>query len=79
MKGAGGYALTRINNPLYLNDNNEPIETKTIDFVGKDKTVRKEVLYVEDFSYATSDEKEVHYYGYNGEEMIRSCSHPLKM
>ena len=66
------YALTRINYPLFFDENDNPIEIKTIDFVGKDKTVRKEVLSVEDFSYATPDEKEVHYYGYDGEEMIWS-------
>lgn len=67
------YDLIRINYPLFFDKNDELVDIKSIDFVGKGKIVHKDVLSLEPFSYRVPDsEEDIHYYGFDGEELIWS-------
>ena len=67
------YDLMCINYGLYFDENDELIETKTIDFIGKDKTVSKKVVAVEPFAYGGPDgDEDIHYPGFDGADCIWS-------
>ena len=67
------YDLTATNDWLYVDENGENLyETKTIDFVGREKTISKEVESVEIGPYTDAEDKPVIYYGYDGMKLYWS-------
>lgn len=64
------YAITRLNEWLYYDEEGNQYETTSIEFVGKDKTVKKDVAAVEVFSYGDQEGKEIHYQGFDGADLV---------
>ena len=66
------YGLCVTNESLFLDEKGDPLDIKTVDFVGKDKTIKKEVQKIEPFSYGNLEGEEIHYPGYDGQDCIWS-------
>ncbi len=66
------YDLCVTNEWLYFDEKGNPYEIKTVDFVGKHRTIRKEIQAIEPFPYTNQEGQEIHYEGFDGQDCIWS-------
>ncbi len=66
------YGLCITNEWLFLDEKGIPYDIKTVEFVGKDKTIKKDIQKIEPFSCCNPDGEEIHYTSIDGQDSVWS-------